>query len=244
MGIVSSLFGGGDQKVIQQTNLTPEQRELIGRQIELADFQLEELARQRGLQTEAFEGVEASRLATEEFVSQQIERGGAASEREIELINEAVQRALEAGETDIARFQSQATEQLREELAPQLGLRPGDTPILDRGSRIASEATRQQGQLVSNLRGQQAQTLLNFPLQRSELLSQLQQSAFTNRLQLAGAQSTAGLGLAGVATPNIGPAFSSLNTTQTAERGVGFGEFAGGVGGLLVGLGEIGLGFD
>lgn len=237
-GLVSDIFGG-DKKVTTKTQLTPEQTELIQKQIELAEFQLEELANQRDLQTQLFGDVGEALDTTADFTAGQIERAGAASAREVDLINEAVFRALEAGEADIERFQSQATEQLREELAPQLGLRPGDTPILDRGSRIASEATRQQGQLVSRLRGQQAESLLNFPLQRGQFLSNLNQSAFTNRLQLAGAQSTAGLGLAGVATPNIGPAFSGLNQTQTTG-GLGFGELAGGIGGILQGLGAIG----
>lgn len=262
MGFIGDIFGGGSQSVVQQANLTPEQRELIGRQVELADFQLEELRRQREFQGQSFTEaeqraaeIEAPDAIQDELLQTQLERvrsGGEATPRETELINQAVEQALAAGETDIERFRSEGLESLREELAPQLGLRPGDTPILDRGSRIAAEATRQQGQLVTGLRGQQALSQLNFPLQRTaalgsltgslqEFQSRLRQSAFTNRLQLAGARSTAGLGLAGVATPNIGPAFSSVGTTQTTDSTPGFGEIAGGLGGLALGLGSLGL---
>lgn len=282
MGFIGDIFGGGgsSQTVVQQANLTPEQIELINRQVQLADIQIREISRQRRAQERAFGSAESAARRversvaaegdralvsdefTDELVALQQERlrsGGEATPREVELINEAVERALAAGEADIERFQSQSTEQLREELAPQLGLRPGDTPILDRGARIAAEAGRQQGQLVNTLRGQQASSLLTLPLARTEVLggltqqglglaeaarqfqSQLQQSAFTNRLQLAGAQSTAGLGLAGVATPNIGPAFSGLGSTQTisGSSSAGFGEVAGGIGGLLLGLGAV-----
>lgn len=264
MSVIGKIFGGGSssQTVVEQANLTPEQTELINRQVQLADIQIEELSRQRKLQAKAFGGAEqaAAEIETpdpiqDELLGLQLDRiraGGQATPEETELINQAVEQALAAGETDIERFQSQSTEQLREELAPQLGLRPGDTPILDRGARIGAEALRQQGALVSNLRGQQATSLLNFPLQRvstlgsltgslQEFQSRLRQSAFTNRLQLAGARSTAGLGLAGVATPNIGPAFSGLGSTQTTSGSStpGFGEIAGGIGATLLGLGAV-----
>lgn len=484
MGFIGDIFGGGSQTVVQQANLSSEQSALIQKQIELADFQIKELNRQRQLQRQAFapasagaERLEQSigstpfdfsqiatsqpggvppgqilpptpipgatpapqvnitppvapgqpvlpgvpspgqgptalptgialsgavgpgrQLATEDLsdqlIAQQLERlqaGGQATPQEVDLINDAVSRALAAGETDIERFQTESTERLREELAPQLGLRPSDTPILDRGGRVAAEAVRQQGQLVNSLEGQRAQALLNFPLERAGLLggltaqqqglsegalglteqqrqfggafgeqqrqfgglfgeqqrqlgeqqrqfdvgagqfgaqlgeagrqfnigqlesgrqfglgleaqlgqfgaqlgeagrqfnvgtgeqqrqfgagigegqrqfdvgaseqqrqfqeqlsqnirnfqSQLQQSAFSNRLQLAGAQSTAGLGLAGVAAPNIGPAFANTGSTQTIDRNAGFGQVAGGIGGLLLGLGSLGFG--
>lgn len=278
MGFITDIFGGGSETVTQQANLTPEQRELINRQVELADFQLAELRRQQRFQRTAFEGAEeqagiveseAARQTArsrelepvqDELLGLQLERiraGGQATPEEVDLINQAVEQALAAGETDIERFRSQGLESLREELAPQLGLRPGDTPILDRGGRIVAESQLQQGQLVRGLRGQQAQSLLNFPLQRASVLggltggqqelteniqrfqSQLQQSAFTNRLQLAGARSTAGLGLAGVSAPNIGPAFSNVGTTETSSGGAGFGEIAGGIGAVLLGIGAI-----
>lgn len=271
MGFISDIFGGGSETVTQQTILTPEQKALINRQVKLADIQIAEIGRQRKAQAETFGQAEDAAGQVDEFIAgqqglgdeaqriqlEQLQAGGEATPRETELINQAIEQALRSGEADISRFQSQSTEQLREELAPQLGLRPGDTPILDRGSRIAAESNLQQGQLVRGLRGQQAQSLLNFPLARTQVIggqagalaqfqsalqSQLQQSAFTNRLQLAGARSTAGLGLAGVSTPNIGPAFSGLGSTESSDTGAGFGEIAGGIGATLLGLGAVGIG--
>lgn len=265
MGIIGnvfgSVFGGGGESSSTQINLTPEQRELIAKQVELADFQLGELQKQSDLQSSVFQSAEDAAnvgpsAVEDELLNDQLKRiraGGEATPKETELINQAVEQALASGETDIERFRSQNLESLREELAPQLGLRPGDTPILDRGGRVAAEATRQQGQLVSGLRGQQAQSLLSFPLQRGavigdlnqnlqEFQSRLRQSAFANRLQLAGAQTTAGLGLASVSAPDVGAAFTNLNSTTSADSSAGFGDIAGGIGSVLLGLGAVGIG--
>ncbi|MES0339847.1 MAG: hypothetical protein ABUK15_07310 [Anaerolineales bacterium] len=279
MGIIGdTLFG--KTKDTSQVALTPEQQKLTQQQVTLGEFQKEELERQRLLQEEAFGAVDPSADAFDQFVAEQdqqqsgsgdvqdellqnqldrIRAGGAATPEEIDLINSATEQAIAAGETDINRFLKFGLEQLRDELAPQLGLRPGDTPILDRGSRVAGEAARQQGQLVSSLRGQQFQSQLNFPLQRTQVLgglvggqqdmqeqirqfqAQLKQGAFINRLQLAGGKATAGLGLAGASAPNIGPAFSAVggvNKGTDASQGLlnltqGFQNVAGGVGSIL-----------
>ncbi len=261
--------------------LSKEQKELTKQQTELGEFQMEELTRQRAVQEEAFGAIEPSLEKFEQFVSEQtadtakldaaedellqdmldrIRAGGAATPLEIELINNATQQALTAGESDISAFLKTSLTQLRDELAPQLGLRPGDTPILDRGGLAAAESTRQQGQLVRDLRGQQFSARLGFPLQRAGVLgglnlgaqdrtqaikafqAQLTESAFINRLQLAGAKSTAGLGLAGVSAPNIGPTFSAVSTVTKGSADVA-GAF-GAAGGLLTGLGKVGLGFS
>lgn len=231
----SLLAGGRTQK--SSVALTPEQRQLTLQQIELGEFQLAELERQRRAQQGIFTGAEQQAGQFESLISG---FSGAATPEQRSLIDETFERTLAAGESDILRFQGQATEQLREELAPQLGLRPGDTPIQDRGARIAEESVRQQGQLSNLLAGQRAGTLLQFPQAIQEFQSQLQQNAFLNRLQLGGAQATAGLGLAGVATPNIGPAFAGLNTkTNVNDPLATFSGIAGGLGGLLTGLGSI-----
>ena len=279
MGVIGeTLFA--KTKTTQQVQLTREQKALTQQQVELGEFQKEELERQRLLQEQAFGAVEPSAAAFEQFIADQeqelaggaevrdellqaqldrIRAGGAATPEEIALINAATEQALAAGETDINRFLKFGLEQLREELAPQLGLRPGDTPILDRGSRVAAEAARQQGQLVSSLRGQQFASQLNFPLQRTAVLggltggqqdlqeqvrqfqAQLKQGAFINRLQLAGGRATAGLGLAGVSAPNIGPAFSAVGGVtkgRDPSQGLlnlteGFKNVGQGIGGIM-----------
>lgn len=279
MGFLPNPFGGGSETTTVTPFLSPSQQQLTAQQVQLGAFQLEELQNQREAQAEAFGGVDTALAGFDEFVDQQagqigdiggiqdellegqlerIRSGGAASDREVDLINQAIEQALAAGSTDIERFRTENLGALREELAPQLGLRPGDTPILDRGARIGAEALRQQGALSSSLRGQQAATLLNFPLQRSATLgllsgaqqerldalqqfqADLRQSAFTNRLQLAGGRSTAGLGLASVSAPNVGGVLGNIGSTSTTDRELGFGEIAGGLGAVLGGLGAIG----
>ena len=266
------LFGGssgGSSTATQNVQLTPEQRELIKSQLNLSDFQLEELQRQRQIQAAAFgdaitgaEGFEqfagdpeSAAALQDELTQLQLERirsGGEATDRERELINQATEFAIRAGNIDISRFELQGLETLREELAPQLGLRPGDTPILDRGARVSAEALRQRGQLSAGLRGQQAQSLLQFPLQRTSLLgnlsqnmqnfqNMLRQNAFLNRLGLAGQASAAGLGLAGQG-PNVGAALGNVDLQRTTDQSLGLGGALGGVGGLLSGLGAIGVG--
>ena len=232
MNFIGDIFAG---RTTTTPRLSRQQKTLTSQQLKLGEFQLEQLTRQRDVQGELFA---KAGIAAEDFDELISGFTGAATPEQAELINQAVSRALEAGETDIRRFQSQQTEQLREELAPQLGLRTGDTPILDRGSRIAAESARQQGQLVSQLEGQRASTLLNFPQQIQQFQSQLRQNAFLNRLNLGSAQSSAGLGLAGVSTPQAGALLAGQATTGTAPA-AGLAAGLGGVGGLLTGIGSI-----
>ena len=255
MGFIGDILGA-KTKTVSRVALSGEQKELTQQQVTLGEFQLEELERQRTAQDEAFGAVEPSLDEFDRFVAEQtgdtaqldaaqdellqdmlerIRAGGEATPLEIELINSATEQALAAGESDITRFLKEGLTQLREELAPQLGLRPGDTPILDRGGRAVAESARQQGQLVRDLRGQQFSTRLGFPLQRAGVLgglnlgqqnigqsikefqANLKQSAFINRLQLASGKAAAGLGLATGSAPNIGPVFSAIGGTVTGR---------------------------
>ena len=279
---------GGSKTVVQPAQPTPEETEFTKKQIELAEFQLEELRRQRELQEAERERLEPLISEFEEllplqfeFATEQLERagrlgpieeellqlelesirrGGGATEQEQALIDEASARAIEQGESDIARFQTETTERIAQELAPALGLRPTDTPVLDRAARIAAEATRQQGQLVSGVRQAQATAGLNFPLARQQLQSartqfqqqlsqatqqfqqQLSQAAVLNRLRLGGQGLQQGLGLA-TGLPFPSPSFprGSTSTTSGSFGLAGFGSVLGGLGGLLSGLGAIGV---
>lgn len=272
VGLASGvLAGGGGSK--ESVQLSPAQEALTAQQVELGEFQLAELERQRTLQDEAFGAAEPSLDAFDEFVAGQgdtaeldaaedellqdmlkrIRAGGEATPLEIELINAATEQALALGESDITRFLKEGLTTLREELAPQLGLRPSDTPILDRGARAVEESTRQQGQLVRDLRGQQFASRLGFPLQRAgvlgglnlnqqnlaqsrkQFLGQLKENAFINRLQLAQGRTGAGLGLAGAGQPNIAPLFGNVSSKTSNQ--LGFSDIVGGTGGLLSGIG-------
>ncbi len=268
----------GSKTTVQPSQPTAEETALTQKQVELATFQLEELQRQSALQQEfagdigplleqqtadaalARERSDALFPIQEELLQlalEDIRRGGAATPEQVELIQQAGDAALERGGVDIERFRTESLGALREELAPSLGLRPGDTPILDRGARVAAEATRQGGQLSSSVRGAEATAQLSFPLAQSQLLQSsalgqqslslatqqfqdgLRQAAFANRLNLQSNVGGLGLGLAtGVSVPF--PGFQRGSTTTTSGGLSGIASLAGGVGGVLSGLGAIG----
>ena len=272
---------GGSKTTVVPAQPTAEERALTTKQVELATFQLEELRRQSALQQEFGEQIgplldvqaeqaaaalaESERLAPirQELLDLTLEdlrRGGAASPKQIRLIEEAGSAALARGETDIERFSTQSLEALGEVLAPSLGLRPSDTPILDRGALVAAEATRQGGQLTQGIRGAEATARLNFPLAQSQLLQatalgqqslqeatrqfqdQLRQQAFTNRLNLQGLSGQLGLGLAtGFSVPFPGIQRGRTETTSGGLGLTGLGRVLGGAGGLLSGLGAAGF---
>ncbi len=176
---------------VKPADPSPEERALQTKQLELATFQLSELQKQSALQEQfasdigplleqqaadaqqARERGDALFPIQEELLQlalEDIRRGGAATPEQIELIQQAGDAALERGGTDIERFRTESLDAIRNELAPSLGLRPSDTPILDRGARVAAEATRQGGQLAAGIRGAEASAQLNFPLAQSQLL--------------------------------------------------------------------------
>jgi hypothetical protein len=146
-------------------------------------------------------------------------QGSAATDKQIGLINEASEAAIALGSSDIDRFTKEGLNLVAGELAPSLGLRPTDTPIQDRGFRLAEEGVRQKSQLQRQIRGQAASAQLNFPLaagafdtaQRGatqqfsqaaqQFQNQLQQQAFINRLNLTNQASSSGLSLAGLGNP-------------------------------------------
>ncbi len=262
---------------------TPSDEELAlqRKQVEIAGKQLEVIQNQIDFQQSAFEDfaplleiqtAEAARQAEraksqepifDELLDLELERirlGGAASPEQLELIGQATDAALAAGEIDIERFQTEATERLGDELSNALGLRASDTPIVQRGQEIAEESVRQQGQLAQTLRGAQATATLNFPLAAGQVASgqaqfqqglltasnqfsqQLRDAAFQNRLRLTGTQGGLGVSLAGASRP-IAFGGGGTTTQTTSGGGFGLGSLLGGAGGLLTGLGGIGIGF-
>ena len=262
----------GSKTTVTPAAPTAEERALQSKQLELATFQLEKLQKQSELQAQfagdigplleqqaadaelARERINALFPIQEELLQlalEDIRRGGAATPEQIELIQQAGDAALERGGVDIERFRTEGLEALREELAPSLGLRPSDTPILDRGARVAAEATRQGGQLAAGIREAGLTAQLSLPLAQSQLLQQatlgqsrlqeatrqfqdnLRQAAFTNRLNLQSVTSGLGLGLAtGTSVPF--PGFERGSTTTTSGFGLS------GIGSLLSGAGAVG----
>ena len=163
----------------------------------------------------------SQRLGTtqEELLNLQLEqlrRGGAATPEQIARINESTQAGIAAGSADIDTAVEEGLNLLREELAPSLGLRSTDSPIIDRGGTIVKEGLRQKGSLQKNLQAVGATAKLNYPLAVQQLIGtqgqgqqvlvesiknfqrDLEQKAFQNRLSLTGQASNTGLGLAGV----------------------------------------------
>jgi hypothetical protein len=245
---------GGEQEVTNITvlpEMTPEEQQLLGINVELAQGQVAAMERQSQFQQRLYsaaapaiqqarrEAQAAGRVFTPEMEQEiletqlaheqrqmeiqgelselELERarlGGAASEEQKALIAETYEAALELGESDIRRQTQENLELLGEELAPALGLRPGDTPIQIRGQGVIEESIRQEAQLARGLRAGQAAEELSYPLEAGRVmgaLSQAQQSmsssaaqfqaqlraqASANRLQFAQFAGAGGLGLA------------------------------------------------
>ena len=277
------MGGGSSTTVVTPGPKSAEETALNKKQLELAEAQLTAINRQGEFQEEQFAAVRPLIQAQVQLLQEQlafetdpvrqaeikrqlevqgelldislenIRQGTKATPEQIELIEEIRSTQLATGESDISRFRDEGLEALREELAPALGLRSTDTPILDRGARVAEEATRQQGQLERGLATTAAGARLNFPiaagafeanrigfqqqlnLATSEFQAQLRQQAFNNRLNLGrsiggviGQTASGGLGLAG-----IGTSFPGFNAgfTETTSSKLGLGQF------LLAGIG-------
>ena len=138
-------FGGSTTET--EVNLGPDVELFQKIQADIAGIQKQNILRQQQFQESLFAS------------------GSAATPEQQALIRQARDFALERGESDIQAFEQERLAALREELAPSLGLRSTDTPILDRGSLVARASVRQQGQLVSALGQTEAEQLLTFPLQ-------------------------------------------------------------------------------
>lgn len=184
--------------------------------------------------------------------------GGEASPAQRDLINRVTQSQIDLGRSDIMAQSQDALNQLRDTLAPDRGLRPSDTPILDRGDLIGQAGVRSYNDLVTSMRGAGAQAMLDYPMKsaaltndlfnsttgfttnRNDFAQQLAESAFQNRLRLTGQTSSQGLGLAGqggAALPTISAGISSRGTGSQSTTS-GLGSILGG-GGILGGLGQV-----
>jgi hypothetical protein len=188
---------------------------------------------------EQHERQQRSAAAQDELLERQlnlIRQGPGATPEQQRLINESTEAQIRRGEEDILGFGREALGLITQEVAPSRGLRPSDTPIQDRAFRLGGELARQQGQLVSNLRGGQALAELNFPLaaqaqqagisqfqqglaqSQQQFQQQLQQQAIANRLNLFGQVGQLGLGSIGAQQPfaNLQQAFKP-QLGQTAQ---------------------------
>ena len=189
-----------------------------------------------------------------------IANGGKVDPQTAAYIDEVYQGQLASGQSDINENTRQILEQLREELAPSLGLRPEDTPIQDRGARVAAESARQQGQLTRDIASKSAEAKLNFPLAQGQLSSertrnfadiskaatdfqgQLQQQAFLNRQLLTESAGNLGVNFVnatgsspGTVATNLGANRASLapRTVTASSSSFDLGQTLAGLGGFL-----------
>lgn len=124
------------------------------------------------------------RAAGEELQSPILSQGATAEERS--LIDQIATGTISRGSADINNFLQDSLEQIRDVLAPSRGLRPQDTPIVDRGERVAREANRAFGNLIETTRTNAANQLLEFPLKRATQLGGVRQQALGTIGQGAG----------------------------------------------------------
>lgn len=196
LGLQQGLLGFQEQQLgsagLLQAGATTSALGQLGlQQSQLREF-LDETDLTRGItefQRSQLEQAQGQLPASNELVQLQLDqlrRGISATPQQNRLISRVANQAIAAGTTDIDRFRDEALEQLRQEFSPAAGLRPSDTPVLDRASRVQAEALRQFGQLAAGVRQGAAQARLNFPLQASQVLSAqniAQQGALQNQQQ-------------------------------------------------------------
>ena len=255
--LAPTVEGGGEFIGFEEIPDTPE--EIRARLVEqaLLDKELRNLGIDPSLINDEIERITGVRpaVASGQFATQTGE--GALSTNQ--LIEQAVDTARARALTEAQEFEEANLNFIINELAPSLGLRPGDTPLQDRGNLIARETQKQFGKISEALAAQEAQLKLQFPLAKSaqetgqvgqqqqfqEALKQFQeglrQTAFGNRQALLGQTGSLGLGLATGSIPNLAGTLGALNrgggTTTVSGGGGGFNAAgaAGGLGSLLQG---------
>lgn len=202
---MSSIFGAGKSETrVEGRKLNASERALVDKQLEAAEIQIAAFERLKttflGTEGAGDEGGLIGRIDTPELIQQQIRR----FQKELEGIEPGVDSDLEAlgresdlaierGLGDIRTLREDSLRDIRNVLAPRRGLRPTDSPIIDRGQLVAREATRQGANLITGIRGQQAQ------LERA-----LRERAFENRLRLSSA-----IGDVGFNTTRLGLGFAA-----------------------------------
>ena len=91
-----------------------------------------------------------------------------ATDAELTNINDIIKSQFDLGSEQIQQGARQNLEQAREVFGQSRGLRPGDTPVLDRAAQIARTATEQTGLLSRNLAVTAAQQKQDVPFRRAQ----------------------------------------------------------------------------
>src|SRR5262252_8080312 len=159
------------QQALQQAQAqnTPEAQAAAQQQ---AQAQIDAQNRANDLLTQQLQGQQALAPLQQKVLEAQLQQalqGNNPTPEQIAAIDAATKAAQESGMSDINAASETQLRQLRDTLAPSLGSRPTDTPILDRGALVATEATRQAGQLASSLAAANANARLNYPLASAQV---------------------------------------------------------------------------
>jgi hypothetical protein len=146
----------------------------------------------------------------------QLNAGGGATPEQQKLIADATDRAIAAGTGDIDTQTKRGIGMISDELGNARGLRLSDSPIGSEAALLTRAAGDQKSSLINNLRANQANANLNYPLavQGIQLAQQgqgnavqdfqatLRQNAIANRAAMVGQGFNSGLGIA--SNPGIG----------------------------------------
>lgn len=189
-----------------------------------------------------------------------LKNGGKATPEQIQQIAQATDASIAAGTNDINTQTKRGIGLISDELANSRGLRLSDSPIGSEAALLARAGNDQIGSLTTNLRANQANAVLNYPLavqglqggintnQQSlnqnaeQFQNQLRQQAYTNRLAMTGQAQSGGIGLAGIGSG--GAALNSLTNARIASGSTDFSKkfgladfasLAGGIGGAMSG---------
>lgn len=205
---------------------TEAEKELQGINIQLAQEQLDSILGQKAFQqqlTQLFAPIlqeQAQRLGQSGEVANaglqrllNIVQGSGVSPEQSRLLDESLNREIEG----IRSSTRQNLELVKQELAPATGLRAGDSPIIDRGGRVAEVGI----QAESEARARRAQAELALPFTEGQFLQGLNDADFLQRLQFGQQQQTGGLGLATIG--NVAAQQQSLKPiTTTSSQNTGF----------------------
>jgi hypothetical protein len=210
---------------------------------------------QQRAQAEAAEFTRTQKLGPmqEEILQMQLDQmrqGSKATPEQLASIREATDAGILAGSGDIDTATQRGIGLISDELANSRGLRLTDSPIMNEAGRLARTGMDQKASLINNLRANEANAKLNYPLavqglqsninqgqqsilqNASQFQADLQQRAYQNRLALTGQASNTGLGLASI---NAGAPRGQQGSTTTSNRGLGIQDY----GAIFSGIGSL-----
>ena len=104
------------------------------------------------------------------------------------LITTALNASRATARTAAERSLTEGLQAVFDEIGPARGLRPGDTPNLDRAGRIVAEYQRQMGEAESTFQREGALARLNYPIEAGQAGSQARSQYAQQLLGLARAQ--------------------------------------------------------